>query len=173
MTRSIHGNGVIIRACFRTKFELRQAKDKDKDKYYRVEGTAVPFNTPTELYRDLFEEFAPGSFTRTLEENDYDAALLIDHRGLAIARRSNYTVTFRESDEGLEFEAKLDREDPDVQSLVPKLESRTISDMSIGFIDREYKIKRESDRDTFTILDADLVEASFVSFHNTTVHRPN
>ena len=162
MTRSRIQDKFIVRACYRTKFELRQAKDKDK--YHRVEGRVVPFNKPTQIFRDLYEEFAPGSFTRTLKEEDQDAALLIEHRGLAIARCSNNTVTFSESDEGLEFEAKLDRNDPDVQALVPKLDSGVISEMSVGFFPIEYSIREEEDYDTIIVRDAELVEGSFVTF---------
>lgn len=153
----------LIRSVYKLDLEIREAKADEK--YHRVEGQAVPFQSRTQIFGRYYEEFVSGAFERTIKEAEPDAALLIDHRGLAIARQSNKTVVFREDADGLQFDAKLDREDPDVQALVPKLRSGNVRHMSVGFIPRKYAIREEED-DTVTdeMQDVDLYEASFVTF---------
>lgn len=153
----------IIRSIYSLDLELREAKKGEK--YHRVEGQAVPFDSRTRIFGRYYEQFSKGAFVRTLGEDDPDAALLIDHRGLAIARQSNKTVRFKEDSEGLQFDAKLDRDDPDVQALVPKLRSGNTRHMSVGFLPREWSTRYEDD-DTVTdvMMDVDLYEASFVTF---------
>lgn len=86
-------------------------------------------NSASDAY---FTEYCrAGMATKTLREGDQ--RLLIEHGGLAIARVSAGNLRLVEDDHGVRFEADLDTSDPDVQRLLPKLRSGTVSGMSFGF----------------------------------------
>lgn len=152
----------LARARFSAELEVRQAAETGDT--HRVNGLVVPFNSRTRIFRNFYEEFRKGAFTRTLTDDSIDSALLIEHGGMAIARQSNNSVAFRETRSGLEFEAHLDRNDPDVQRVIPKLRNGNISDMSVGFIPRETSYHEDDDETTAIRTDVDLYEASFVTF---------
>ena len=81
---------------------------------------------------DFSERIEPGAFAETLAANA-DVTLLVNHEGLPLARTSSRTLDLRETARGLEVEAKLQLDDPDVARLVPKLQRGDMDKMSIGF----------------------------------------
>lgn len=78
------------------------------------------------------ESVDPGAFKRTLGQNP-DVRLLINHDGLPLARTTSGTLTLSADKTGLMASAALDRNDPDVQALVPKMQRGDLNQMSFGF----------------------------------------
>lgn len=78
------------------------------------------------------EEVAAGAGTKTLQESP-DVQLLINHDGLPLARTKSNTLALSEDEVGLHVRARLDREDPDVQRVAPKLRRGDLDEMSFAF----------------------------------------
>ena len=91
------------------------------------------------------ERVAKGAFVNTLSAKP-DVVLLVNHEGLPLARTTSDTMELSETDEGLEVKAVLDRSDPDVQAIVPKVKRGDLSQMSFAFrvIDQEWDDKMEN-----------------------------
>jgi HK97 family phage prohead protease len=119
------------------RFECRE----DSDGNYVLEGYAATF-TPYDVYGGpdhggWVETLAPSAFTRTLTENP-DVHLLINHEGLPLARTKSGTLQLSADSQGLRIRAILDRSDPDVQRLAPKLKPQAngrsnMDEMSFAF----------------------------------------
>jgi HK97 family phage prohead protease len=77
-------------------------------------------------------EIARGAFTKTLSENP-DVQLLINHGGLPLARTTNGTLTLREDQSGLYFEAQMDAEDSDAAKIARKIEAGLMDQCSFAF----------------------------------------
>jgi hypothetical protein len=120
-----------LRRAFRVRdLQLRQSEDGKPI----VEGYAAVFDSDSvELGWGFIEQIAKGAFRETLGQNP-DVALTFNHdANFAIARTINGTLTLREDEVGLRFEAELDPEDPDVQKIVPKIRSGLVRQMSFAF----------------------------------------
>jgi HK97 family phage prohead protease len=78
------------------------------------------------------ETIARGAFTKTLSENP-DVQLLINHGGLPLARTTNGTLTLREDQSGLYFEAQMDAEDSDAAKIARKIEAGLMDQCSFAF----------------------------------------
>lgn len=103
----------------------------DSDGMLKIAGYASVTNTPYDMgfYR---EQVARGAFAKTLSENP-DVQLLVNHEGLPLARTTNGSLTLREDDKGLHFEARLDPNDPDAQQLARKIQSGLMDQASFAF----------------------------------------
>lgn len=78
------------------------------------------------------ETVSPGAFLNTLSAEP-DVVLLVNHEGLPLARTTSDTMELSETKEGLQVSAVLDRRDPDVQALIPKVKRGDLSQMSFAF----------------------------------------
>jgi HK97 family phage prohead protease len=78
------------------------------------------------------EDVDPGAFKRTLGAKP-DVRFLINHAGLPLARTTSGTLLLDTDSKGLRPEARLSLEDPDVQSLVPKMRRGDLNQMSFSF----------------------------------------
>lgn len=78
------------------------------------------------------ERMDKGAFNRTLSEKP-DLQLLINHGGAPLARTKSGTLTLSIDDVGLRVEARLEKTDPDVQALVPKMMRGDLDEMSFAF----------------------------------------
>jgi HK97 family phage prohead protease len=94
------------------------------------------------------EEVRPGAFTDTLKTPGLDCSLMINHLGLPLARTPD-SLKLEETPEGLRFEAKCDRSDPDVASIASKIKRGLIKECSFAF--RVVKDKFNEARDFRTI----------------------
>jgi HK97 family phage prohead protease len=119
--------GTPERRNFDADLELRTAGDGK----LRLVGYASTTETSYEV-RDFTETIARGAFRRTLGESP-DVVLLREHEGLPLARTTSGTLQLAEDARGLRVEAILDPSDPDVQSLVPKMQRRDLTEMSLAF----------------------------------------
>lgn len=78
------------------------------------------------------EQLSKDAFTRTLSEKP-DLQLLINHGGMPLARTTSGNLTLTVDQHGLHVDALLDRTDPDVQALVPKMLRGDMDQMSFAF----------------------------------------
>jgi hypothetical protein len=117
--------------------ELRDASDGSLDFTGFASMTGVPYPIG-----DMFTEtIERGAFKRTLNNPELDVQLLVNHRGLPLARTTSGTLTLREIDRGLFVEAPgLERDDPDVRALEPKMRRGDVTEMSFAFraLDEEW-----------------------------------
>nr|SAP16267.1 Phage head maturation protease [Nonomuraea gerenzanensis] len=112
--------------------ELR-ADDSGNERFV---GLASPFNVRAPIGNPktwgFFEEFAPGAYTKTLNEGDQ--RMLIDHDSYyVVSRVSAGTLKLAQSARGLEVDSRLDEELSYVRDLKANLRNANITGMSIGF----------------------------------------
>jgi len=96
-----------------------------------IEGHASTFDQPYDMGW-YTETVAPGAFTRTLAKNP-DVRLLVNHDGLPLARTSSGTLDLSQDKSGLYMRSTLDRDDPDVRRLAPKMARGDLNQMSFSF----------------------------------------
>lgn len=78
------------------------------------------------------EQLDRRAFDKTLREKP-DLHLLINHEGMPLARTKSGTLQLSTDDHGLKVTAQLDRSDPDVQRLEPKMRRGDMDEMSFAF----------------------------------------
>src|SRR5258708_19323525 len=99
----------------------------------RITGMAARFRAKTAIQRGLNEVIAPGAFKRTIANGD-DCVLNFNHSDdKVVARTSAGTLTLRESDEGLMFDAEIDPEISYVSDLYRSIKAGNISECSFSF----------------------------------------
>lgn len=108
--------------------EVRQVEDSADA--FVLTGLAAVFNQWAEI-GPFRERIAPGAFREALKTSD--VRLLVNHAGLPFARTTSGTMDLRETDKGLEMEARLSKADPEVRALVPKIERGDLSQFSFAF----------------------------------------
>ncbi|SIK47302.1 HK97 family phage prohead protease [Mycobacteroides abscessus] len=112
-------------------FEVREDGDT-----ITLTGYASTFE-PYEMYGGpdaggWIEQLDKGAFTNTLREKP-DLHLLINHEGMPLARTKSGTLQLGVDRLGLKVGATLDRSDPDVQRLEPKMRRKDLDEMSFAF----------------------------------------
>lgn len=113
------------------KFEVRSQQDE-----LILTGYASTFE-PYQMYGGpaaggWIEQIDPHAFDVTLRGRP-DLNLLINHQGMPLARTKSGTLTLSVDSRGLRVEARLDRRDPDVQRLEPKMRRGDMTEMSFAF----------------------------------------
>ena len=116
--------------------EVREQHDSDTVTFT---GYATVFNHDYEVhdaYGSFMERIAPKAFARTLADQP-DVVLNLNHgaggTGLPIARTKSGTLTLVEDSVGLRVSASLDKRDPDVQAILPKMLRGDLDEMSLAF----------------------------------------
>lgn len=94
-------------------------------------GYAAVFDSETRV-GGVLETVKRGAFTRTLKARP-DAVLRFNHEGAPLARTTSGTLSLTQDDIGLRYEARLDRSDPDVQALIPKVARGDLRESSFAF----------------------------------------
>lgn len=109
-----------------TGLEVREGPDD-----LTLTGYASTFSQPYDMgwYTETVD---PDAFKRTLGQKP-DVRLLINHDGLPLARTTSGTLNLSADKKGLLASATLDRNDPDVQAIVPKMARGDLNEMSFGF----------------------------------------
>lgn len=143
-----------IRAC--TPMELRE-----ENKTIKVAGYAAVFNTETNVGGSFREEIAPGAFSEAVKSDN--VVFVINHGGLPLARTSSGTLSLREDTKGLYMETELDPQDPDVQSILPKMKRGDLTEMSFAFIPEKQDWDESEDIPKRTITKAKLFDVSIVT----------
>ena len=103
------------------RLELRDEEDSSKK---TLVGYAAIFNSPTELFRDFYEEIAPGAFDGVLGD---DVRCVLNHdRNVLLGRTSSGTLKLSVDERGLKYECSL----PDTQVAKDLAESVGRGDVS-------------------------------------------
>ncbi|GEA79941.1 HK97 family phage prohead protease [Cellulomonas uda] len=118
------------------RMQLREADDGTGPLSF--EGYATVYERGYEMwdwYGPYTEVVSAGAGATSLARADLDVPLVLQHAALRrIARTTNGTLELAEDDSGLLTRApQLDREDPDVAYIAPKLRSGLIDEMSFMF----------------------------------------
>lgn len=138
--------------------EVRTADDG----MLHLTGYASVFDRPYDVgwYQETIKR---GAFTKTLSEGA-QVQLLLNHEGLPLASTRNGTLALSEDGVGLKVDATLDPEDPDSQSVVRKVRSGLMDEMSFAF----QAIKQDWDPDytsrSLTEVSIDKGDVSVVNF---------
>jgi HK97 family phage prohead protease len=132
-----------------THFEFRE----DSEGNYVLEGYAATF-TPYDVYGGperggWVETLTPTAFDRTLGESP-DVMLLINHEGLPLARTKSGTLALSRDSHGLRIRATLDRSDPDVQALAPKLKPQANGRSNMDEMSFAFRVKDQVWDDNYT-----------------------
>jgi HK97 family phage prohead protease len=115
-----------------------QIRSVDDEGPLEYRGLATVYEAGYEMwdyYGPYTEIVSAGAGAETLARSDLDVPLVLQHADLRrIARTTNGSLILADTDEGLDVHAPdLDREDHDVQYIVPKLRSGLIDEMSFKF----------------------------------------
>ena len=148
--------------------EVRGLHGDDDADTITLTGLAAVFDKWADLGH-FRERIRPGAFAKALPTSD--VRLLVNHEGLPLARTSSGTMKLTETKQGLEMEAKLDRADPDVRALIPKIERGDLSQFSFAFDvasdGQEFKGEERTITEFSEIFDVSLV--TFPAFETTKI----
>lgn len=128
-----------------------------------VEGYAAVFNSPSEDLGGFTEIVLPGAFTNTLAAGA-DVRLLINHEGMPLARTASGTLTLKEDARGLWFSSDLDANDPDVQSLMPKMARKDVKECSFAFSTNADNWRNDNGKTIRELKDVSLADVSIVCY---------
>lgn len=157
-----------LRTGLSRKLTVRDAHGEEDDNTFTLTGLAARTGFDYQVGGEMgyMEEFTEriqrGAFEETLAGSP-DVTLLVSHAGLPLARTTSGTLQLHESHDGLEVEARLDRSDPDVARLVPKIQRGDLSKMSIGFYVREQVWNGDYDDRTITRIDLNRGDVAVVT----------
>lgn len=129
-----------------------------------VWGYAVLWDSVTTIANEFREQFAKGSLTRSIREDDI--RMLLNHdEGRVVGRTASGSLRLREDALGLRYEVDVNLDTPDGQTLAGTVGRRDVSGISPSFV-----VKAESWNDggsglpLRTITDARLIELSAVAW---------
>lgn len=156
-----------------TDFALRAGSDSAPPAFV---GHAAVFNTRTAIGNPLtwgfYEEIAPGTFTKTLQEGD--ARFLVDHEtAMIVSRVSAGDLRLAQDKVGLATDADLDQEVSYIRDLTRNVEKKRITGMSFGFrvVKDDWTTEtvstsdgQEAEVEVRTIREVELFEVSAVTF---------
>jgi len=128
----------------------------------RVAGYAAIFGEETNIAGMFTETIERGAFKSAIERGD-DVVFLINHEGLPLARTRSGTLKLSEDERGLYMETELDPEDPDVQSIVPKMKRGDLDKMSFAFVPTRQSWDENGAIPKRTIQDVELFDVAIVT----------
>jgi len=146
----------------RTLMQDVQVREDDESETVRVSGYAAVFDEETSIAGLFRETIARGAFTKAIERND-DVVFLVNHDGLPLARTRSGTLRLSEDERGLYMETELDRNDPDVRSIIPKMQRGDLDKMSFAFMPERQEWDDTGDMPKRTIQDLRLFDVSVVT----------
>lgn len=112
---------------------LTLRESRDGDGFLHLAGHAAVFDKLSHDLGGFREKIDRGAFTDVLD-GDPDVHLVIGHdMTRVLARTRSKTLELREDPAGLRIWARLDPDDPDVRSLVPKMKRGDVDQMSFAF----------------------------------------
>ena len=127
----------------------------------RVSGYAAVFNEEADIGGMFREKIAPGAFKDAIGRDD--VVFVINHDGLPLARTRSGTLKLKEDERGLHMETVLDPDDPDVRSIVPKMERGDLDKMSFAFSVIKQEWDESGEIPVRTIHEAKLYDVSIVT----------
>lgn len=99
----------------------------------RITGYAAVFNRLSHDLGGFVERIAPGAFKRVLNRGDDVLALFNHSMDNLLGTRAAGTLRLSEDDRGLRYEFDLDRNDPDHQRVIAKVNRGDLRGSSFGF----------------------------------------
>lgn len=147
---------VLNERTFGCEVELRA----DEGDGRTVSGRIVPYNTPTNLWGNVFERFKPGSLTKTVRERGGGVELRLTHGGGPIGR----AVEWEDRDDGMHAVFRVS----DIQrgnEALTLLRDKVLHAFSIGFIpvSNRTQILEEEKRVTYERGEVKLDHVALVS----------
>lgn len=141
-----------------SKLETRAEEEKKT-----IEGYFAVFNRETELWKDVFEEIAPGAFDSSM---DRDVRALLNHNDdIVLGRTTAGTLTLKADNVGLWGSIAVNENDTDAMNLYARVQRGDVSQCSFGFnILREATEHRDDGSIKWTLEDVELWEVSPVTF---------
>lgn len=137
--------------------EVREAAETADS--YEFRGLVTATDTWYEV-GDFREQIEAGAFDAHLR-SDPNIYLLVSHRGLPLATTGAETMEVSTSERGVEIAARLDKGDPEAQSIAAKVRRGDVTGMSVGMrIVEDAWREVEGGKPERTITRADLLEAS-------------
>jgi len=129
-----------------------------------VWGYAVLWDSVTTIANEFREQFAKGSLTRSLQEDD--VRMLLDHdSGRVVGRTAAGSLRLREDALGLRYEVDVNLDTPDGKTLAGTVGRRDVSGISPSFIVRAESWHDGGNRLPLRIItDARLIEVSAVAW---------
>ncbi len=142
-----------------TKIERRfsvepELRTEETDTSIKFRGYAAVFNSFSADFGGWKEVIRSGAFQKSLSKNP-DVRFLINHGDLPLARTPK-TMNIAEDKRGLFVEAELDKSDPDVQRLIPKMKRGDVDQMSFAFRTIEDMWRREPGMDIRELHEVDI-----------------
>ena len=127
-------DAIVKRSIPIGRLELRETDETDNE--YVLSGYASTFQE-YEMYGGpanygWIERIDPGAFNKTLQAKP-DLHLLLNHDGAPLARTKSGTLSLSTDNHGLKVEARLDKRDPEAQSLAVKMQRGDLDEMSFAF----------------------------------------
>lgn len=146
------------------KWEVRAGSDGE----LVLEGYASVFDAPY----DIWGGPSKGGFTEIVDRSAFDKTLaskpdlhlLINHEGMPLARTKSGTLQLSVDDHGLKVRAVLDRRDPDVQRLEPKMSRGDMDEMSFAFRVMRDEWRNEDTERVLREVSLDKGDVSIVNF---------
>ncbi|MCV7174927.1 HK97 family phage prohead protease [Mycolicibacterium sphagni] len=117
-------------------------REDDVNNQVALEGYAATY-LPYDCYGGVerggwVEQISPTAFDLTLASSP-DVQLLLNHEGLPLARTTSRTLQLTRDRTGLKVRAMLDKSDPDVQRILPKMRRGDLNEMSFAFRVKDQK----------------------------------
>lgn len=126
-------------------------------------GYAAVFHTEAVIAGEFIEKIAPGSFSRSLREND--VVFLLHHdAGRVLGRMSNGTLRLAEDAKGLRYELTVDPSTPDGQAVIGLVGRHDLKECSFSFNVRAESWEDGSRLPVRTLTDINLQECSVVTW---------
>ena len=134
---------------------------KDDDGVW-VSGYAAVFGERTSIGGYFDEVIERGAFKDAIGRDD--VVFLVNHDGLPLARTRSGTLDLKEDERGLFMDTRLDPDDPDARSIIPKMNRGDLDKMSFAFRAETEEWDESGDVPLRTIKRASLVDVSIVTF---------
>lgn len=141
-----------------SKFETRD----DGGELY-IEGYFAVFNSTYKMWKDAYEQVAPGAFSNTLGE---DIRALINHETrLVLGRNKAGTLELKEDSHGLWGKIRINPNDMDAMNLYERVKRGDVDQCSFGFeILKEETEEKEDGSFLWIIKEVRLYEVSVCTF---------
>ena len=156
---SHYAEGGMLEKEIRSGVPIEFKEDEGGD--VRVSGYAAVFDEETNIGGMFVEVIQRGAFEDAIGRDD--VVFLINHEGLPLARTRSGTLNLAEDDHGLFMEAMLDQNDPDVRSIIPKMQRGDLDKMSFAFIPEVQSWDESGDVPKRSISKVKLYDVSIVT----------
>lgn len=129
-----------------------------------ISGTAIVFNTETEIYPGEFEKIDPAAVDNSLLRGDDVRALFNHDANYVLGRSTAGNLRLTKEADGLHFEIRTDPEIGWQRDLCRQIRAGIITNCSFGFFVDKKIVEDRGDNYLYTIKDLTLIDISVVTF---------